>query len=141
VIHSESSQAWSPAREVALSLEAKLATGDREVPARPRSDGRVLFREQKTFMHPGAEENRLASVWVLDTGATNHMTGSRVAFQDLDTTVYGTIRFGDDSEAWIEGHGTVVFFCKGRERLSFVGLYFIPLLTTNILSIGQLDMA
>jgi hypothetical protein len=40
---------------------------------------------------------------VLDTGATNHMTGSRVAFQDLDVMVHDIIQFGDNSEARMEG--------------------------------------
>jgi hypothetical protein len=31
------------------------------------------------------EENRDTSRWILDTGATNHMMGSRGAFVELDT--------------------------------------------------------
>jgi hypothetical protein len=31
--------------------------------------------------------------------------------------------------------------CKNGGRRSFVGEYFIPCLTTNILSVGQLDEA
>jgi hypothetical protein len=35
--------------------------------------------------------------WVLDIGATNHMTGSRSAFSKLDKSIHGTIKFGDGS--------------------------------------------
>jgi hypothetical protein len=41
--------------------------------------------------------------------------------------------------ARIEGHGTVMFMCKNSESWSFDGVYFIPRLTTNIMSVGQLD--
>ena len=87
----------------------------------------------------GEVEERGAETWVLDTGATNHMSGSRAAFTKLDTAVLGTVRFSDDSAARIEGHGTVTFVCKNGELRSFDGVYFIPRLTTNIVSIGQLE--
>jgi hypothetical protein len=67
------------------------------------------------------------------------MTGSRAAFVDLDTCMRGTVRFSNDSTAEIEGHGRVEFICKNDERQSFGGVYFIPQLTTNIVSVGQLD--
>jgi hypothetical protein len=41
--------------------------------------------------------------------------------------------------ARIEGRGTVVFVCKNSESRSFDGVYFIPRLATNIVSVSQLD--
>jgi hypothetical protein len=55
--------------------------------------------------------------------------------------VRGTVWFGDDSMTEIEGRGTVEFLCKNGEQRSFVGVYFIPRLTANIINIGQLDEA
>ncbi|XP_062232883.1 uncharacterized protein LOC133930247 [Phragmites australis] len=98
------------------------------------------IREEKVFVQLGrAEENRDAKRWILDTGATNHMTGSRAAFVEMNTKVCGTVRFGDESVARIEGCGTVMFVCKNGEHRSFAGVYYIPQLTTNIVSVGQLD--
>jgi hypothetical protein len=54
------------------------------------------------------------------------MTGSRAAFQDLNTMVNGIVRFRDDSEARIKGRGTMVVFYKGSERRSFVGCITYP---------------
>jgi hypothetical protein len=71
--------------------------------------------------------------------ATNHMFGCWAAFTKIDTAVLGTVHFGDDSVARIEGRKTVVLMCKNSEFRSFDGVYFIPCLTTNIMSIGQLD--
>jgi hypothetical protein len=77
--------------------------------------------------------------WVLDTGATNHMTGTRHIFAELDTAVTGSVRFGDGSVVAIEGKGTVLFACKSGEHRRLEGVYYIPRLTTNIVSLGQMD--
>jgi hypothetical protein len=63
----------------------------------------------------------------------------RAAFTKIDTIVLGTMCFGDDSVAWIEGRWTVVFMCKNSESKSFDRVYFIPRLMTNIVSVSQLD--
>ncbi|XP_066342303.1 uncharacterized protein [Miscanthus floridulus] len=49
------------------------------------------------------------------------------------------VKFGDGSEVAIEGSGTVLFEGKTGEHLPLMGVYFIPRLTTNIVSLGQLD--
>jgi hypothetical protein len=67
------------------------------------------------------------------------MSKCRAAFMKIDTMVLGTVRFNDDSVAQIEGHGTVMFVCKNGESWPFDGVYFIPRLMINIVSVGQLD--
>jgi hypothetical protein len=85
------------------------------------------------------EKERNTGTWVLDNGATSHMSGCQTVFTKIDTVVLGTVHFGDDSVARIEGRGTIVFICKKVKFQSFHGVYFIPHLTTNIVSVGQLD--
>jgi hypothetical protein len=98
------------------------------------------IREEKVFMQLGQPEAGLdATIWIVDTGATNHMTGSHAAFIDLDTRVRGTVRFSDDSAAEIEGRGKVEFVCKNGERRVFGGVLYIPKLSANIISAGRLD--
>ena len=36
--------------------------------------------------------------WYLDNDASNHMTGDRKKFMELDTKVTGNVRFGDDTK-------------------------------------------
>jgi hypothetical protein len=103
------------------------------------SSAEVEIHEEKVFVHLDEEKERDAGTWVLDIGAINHMFGCRAAFMKIDMAVLGTVRFGDDSVAWIEGRGIVVFVCKNGESRSFDGVYFIPRLTTNIVSVDQLD--
>ena len=54
--------------------------------------------------------------WFLDTGATNHMTGSIDAFAELDRSITGKVRFADGSVVEIHGRGTVVFADKGGDH-------------------------
>jgi hypothetical protein len=103
------------------------------------SSAEVEIHEEKVFVHLDEEKEHGAGTWVLDTRATNHMFGCRAAFTKIHMAVLGTVHFSDDSVVWIEGHGTIVFVCKNGESQSFDEVYFIPRMTTNIVSVGQLD--
>jgi hypothetical protein len=99
----------------------------------------VHFTERKVFAALDGEPDPDPKRWIMDTGASNHMSGSRVAFAHLDTTVHGSMRFGDGSIAQIKGSGTVLFTCKNGEHHSLPNVYYLSRLTANIVSIGQLD--
>jgi hypothetical protein len=101
----------------------------------------VHLREERVFTQLGEREEHDCKSWICNTGATNQMSGSRAAFIELDMTMRGTVRFGDDSMTEIEGRGVVEFLFKNGERRSFTGVYFIPRLMVNIVSVGQLDEA
>jgi transposase InsO family protein len=107
--------------------------------AEPRSC--VHLVEHKVLLHLSEEKKEVMGPrrWVLDTGATNHMTGTRAVFAELNTSVTGTVKFGDGSMVDIEGKGTVLFACKSGEHHRLDGVYYIPRLTTNIVSFGQMD--
>jgi hypothetical protein len=69
----------------------------------------------------------------------DHMTGSHHVFSELDNGVTGTVKFGDGSVVNIEGKGTVLFTLRSGEHRRLGGVYFIPRLTTNIVSLEQMD--
>jgi hypothetical protein len=95
--------------------------------------------EDKVSAQFGEGEKVECRRWVLDTDATNHMTGYRSAFSELNLNIHSTLRFGDGSVVQIEGFGTILFSGKNGERWTFVGVYFFPKLNTNIINVGQLD--
>jgi hypothetical protein len=122
-----------PAREVRPPGETSAGTSAQG------SVTEVEIQEEKVFAHLDEEKERDTGTWVLDTRVTDHMSGCRAAFTKINMMVLGTVRFGDDSVVRIEGRETVMFVCKNGESRSFDGVYFIPCLTTNIVSVGQLD--
>jgi hypothetical protein len=83
-------------------------------PAAPPSP--IHLNEPKLFVQLGGKSEGESTRWILDTGATNHMTGARSSFSELDTGVRGTVKFGDGSVVDIEGRGTVLFKCKDGEH-------------------------
>jgi transposase InsO family protein len=128
--------------EPALLMARGLLTSD-PLSSPPRTAGgrRPLeVVEVKVFAQLDAgEDDRDESVWHLDTGATNHMSGCRLAFHNLDSKIHDTVKFGDSSVVPIEGAGTVILRAKTGEHIPITGVYFIPRLTTNIVSLGHLD--
>ena len=83
----------------------------------------------------GEQEQR----WYLDSGTSNHMTGSKAAFSELDDDVTGTVKFGDGSRVAIQGRGTIIFRCQNGEHHTLTDVYYILQLRSSIISIGQLD--
>jgi hypothetical protein len=99
----------------------------------------VHLRQEKVFAQLGEREERDAGACICDIGATNHMSGSWVAFSKVDTAIRDTVWFRDDSVAKIERRDTVVFKCRNGEERSFAGVYYIPQLMANIINVCQLD--
>jgi hypothetical protein len=77
--------------------------------------------------------------WVLDTGATNHMTGCRASLTNLDESVRGAVRFGDGSKVEICRIGAVTITSKNSDHKVLSEVYYIPSLRCNIVSLGQLE--
>jgi hypothetical protein len=95
---------------------------------------RVFLNQERVFPADYGE-----GAWVLDTGATNHMTGCRAALATLDETVRGAIRFGDGSTVEIQGRGAVALAGRNNDHRVLTEVYYIPSLKCNIVSLGQLE--
>ncbi|XP_074362521.1 uncharacterized protein LOC141702812 [Apium graveolens] len=80
-----------------------------------------------------------SKVWYLDNGASNHMSGQRSKFSNLDETIVGKVKFGDGSTVENKGKGFVSLNCKNGEERILREVYFIPNLRSNIISLGQLS--
>jgi hypothetical protein len=135
----EAGGSTAPAREIRLLGESFARTLAKGSTAEVISSSSEVQIHEKVFAHLDEEKERDVRTWVLNTGATNHMSGCWKSFRKIKTTVLNTVRFGHDLVARIEGRGTIMFVCKNGESHSFDGVYFIPHLTTNIVSISQLD--
>lgn len=85
------------------------------------------------------DRGEISNLWYLDNGASNHMTGKKSKFRELDESVTGRVKFGDGSMVKIEGKGTVAFRCKNGEERLLSEVYYIPSLHNNIISLGQMS--
>ena len=65
----------------------------------------LFLREEKAHVNLAQGGDAKEGVWYLDSGATNHMTGDCAAFAELDTSIVGTVKFGDGSRVDICGKG------------------------------------
>jgi hypothetical protein len=53
--------------------------------------------------------------------------------------VSGKVHFADGSVVDIRGRGTVVFAVDGGDHRVFTEVFFIPVLKSSVVSLGQLD--
>nr|GEV76176.1 zinc finger, CCHC-type [Tanacetum cinerariifolium] len=96
--------------------------------------------EQKFSLHEedvGYKETNKDSLWYLDNGASNHMTGVREHFKELNKKVSGKVRFGDGSYIDIKGKGSILIECDDKKQKIISHVYYIPDLKSNLLSLGQ----
>lgn len=105
------------------------------------SQGSIMLNEACVVpeLKLGSEKLAESSTWYLDNGASNHMSGQRNKFAELDESVKGEVRFGDGSTVNIEGKGSIIFNCKNGEKRRLQEVYYIPSLRNNIISLGQLS--
>ncbi|XP_062209502.1 uncharacterized protein LOC133911324 [Phragmites australis] len=78
----------------------------------------MLLNEEKLKpkLHDTTERGSSSKVYYLDNEASNHMTGDKEKFRELDEGVTGKVKFGDDSTLQIMGLGSVVFSCKNGDQ-------------------------
>lgn len=82
--------------------------------------------------------NSSDGVWFIDSGYSNHMSGTRSLFRDLDESQKSEVRLGDDKQVRAEGKGTIAIkTIQGNVKL-LCNVQFVPNLAHNLLSVGQL---
>ncbi|GKA77382.1 hypothetical protein Tco_0783843 [Tanacetum coccineum] len=85
--------------------------------------------DQEVSLHEedvGYKETTKDSQWYLDNGASNHMTGMRDHFENLDEKVSGRVKFGDGSYIEIKGKGSIVIECDDGKQRIISHVYYLP---------------
>lgn len=97
----------------------------------------VVYLNEKNCIPYKYETNTdVKDIWYLDNGASNHMTGDRRYFSNLDNSITGKVGFRDDSRIDIKGKGTISFVDMNGELKKMTDVYYIPDLRSNIISLG-----
>ena len=78
-------------------------------------------------------------VWYLDSGCSNHMTGHKNLFVELDESVRGKVNFGNDNQVEVLGKGTLAIVAKKGIIMYVHDIFYVPSLKHNLLSVGQLN--
>lgn len=120
-------------------LTLLLAVTDEGQPQKDQQNV-VLLNEEKVWPESfgSGGNSKSTDIWYLDNGASNHMTGDKSKFHDLEEAVTGSVKFGDGSTVNIMGKGTIMFNCRGGDQWALQEVYYIPKLCSNLVSLGQL---
>jgi len=66
------------------------------------------------------------------------MCGQQDLFVDLDETIQGLVTFEDTSKVPVKGKGNIPIKLKNGDHSYIADVYYVPTITHNMLSIGQL---
>lgn len=82
------------------------------------------------------KEKRITSVCLVDSGCSNHMSGAKEMFKDLDKSQKITIRLGDNNEMMVHGKGTLSLITSGGKTKLLHDMQYVPGLVHNLLSVS-----
>lgn len=77
-------------------------------------------------------------VWFLDFGCSNHMSGNKEWFSELDESFRQSVKLGNNTKMPVVGKGNVRMQVNGFVQV-ISDVYYILELKNNLLSIGQLQ--
>ncbi|XP_022004485.1 uncharacterized protein LOC110902055 [Helianthus annuus] len=89
------------------------------------------------FMIFNVEEVVKNDCWYLDSGCSNHMTGNKSLFINLNESDRREVKTGDDKRLEVLGCGEVKIRIKGQEK-KIPNVFYVDGLKHNLLSVGQL---
>ena len=75
--------------------------------------------------------------WIIDSGATNHMSYKEEWFKNLDKSLYTKVKIGNGAYMEVQGKGDVVFKTDQGTKIIH-NVLFVPSLCENLLSVGQM---
>ena len=79
--------------------------------------------------------------WLIDLGASCHMTPHREWFYEYEKYNGGDVYFGDNSPASIIGCGRVKLKLKDGRIRNLLGVLHIPNLARNLIYVKNIDVA
>ncbi|KAH9699234.1 Integrase catalytic domain-containing protein [Citrus sinensis] len=99
-------------------------------------DGEILYSEATTISEG---RKRLSDVWLIDSGATWHMTSRRKWFHTYEPISGGSVYMGNDHALEIAGIGTIKIKMFDGTIRTIGEVRHVNGLKKNLLSLGQMD--
>lgn len=91
-----------------------------------------LFNANHTVQHSDSDE-----VWLIDSGATNHMTKEESFFSTIDKSFQVPIRIGNGARLMTTGKGSIEVMTKRGIRV-IKDVFLVPEIDKNLLSVPQM---
>ncbi|RDX69231.1 hypothetical protein CR513_51677, partial [Mucuna pruriens] len=107
--------------------EAQMAQGD--------SDD--LYSDHALLMVTTSDYAK-SDFWYFDTGCSNHTTGNKGWFVNLDENVKRMVKFANNSIVTAKGMGKVLIERRYGQQSLIKDILYVPQMKTNLLSICQL---
>lgn len=83
------------------------------------------------IVHVNFKKAGTEHIWFLDSGCSNHMSGKRDIFVDLDSSFKESVKIGNDSSLIVQGKGTIRVEVKGIVHV-ITEVFFVPELKNNL---------
>lgn len=96
-----------------------------------------LNEDHMLFSASEASTIVMEGVWLVDSGATNHMTNEENYFSRLDRSIKVPIEIGNGGTVMTAGKGDITVMTKGGKR-TIRNVFLVPGLAKNLLSVPQI---
>jgi hypothetical protein len=85
------------------------------------------------------EASTKSSTWVIDSGASQHITGFKGQLDSLQEDYVDEVAIGDDTRYPTMGIGTCTIHLKSRKTIELTKVLYVPGIKRNLLSISALE--
>lgn len=102
------------------------------------AEGQHLFMIQHALMTPTHDTSNAYSLWFIDSGCSNHMSGFKEIFTNLNKSFKLQVQLGNKKKLNVEGKGTVKILTGTDTYKLLDDVFYAPELEYNLLSVGQL---
>jgi len=103
---------------------SKEASSDPKAPVYPK----VYTARKTTFsaLLSGQSPDDFTNIWYIDSGATDHFTGSKSSFITYEEINPFPITLGDESTILIKGKGTILLATKPELKIQLSNVLYSP---------------
>ncbi|XP_056158405.1 uncharacterized protein LOC130134764 [Syzygium oleosum] len=100
----------------------------------------VEKKETETLLMAVQDEKKpKLDIWYVDTGCSNHISGSKSSFSYLNEDFHSAVNFGDHSTVKVMGKCNIKIKTKNGFVETISTVIYVPDLKSNLLSTGQLQ--
>jgi hypothetical protein len=110
-----------------------------EINATCDDDVDILVLDDETSYGEANIAHALMHTWLLDSGASFHVTPHREWFTRYEAKPLGTVRLRDSHQCDVIGIGDVMIQFSDGSQFIVQNIRYVPELTRNLMSVRQLD--